>query len=566
MAKELVFKLVMDADVKNFVNNTKQSTETVQKMFKEIRDQSQEATKAAETASQSVEKVGESAQQASSKTGQLEQSLSKTSDELKNTADTANTAQSGLSHVGEGAQSSVTGVSALEHGLESANAEIKATASVDANLDKVGQDAQSSVSGVKSLEQSLETANQEIKDTDAAADQASNAIENIVPKGTKELTDALTQSLTKATQIIDGAGDKAGEAANNFKDFGNKSSKAIDQLNADLVQAKQKLEQFSKTKATPEDIANAQTKVDALEKEVEQANQAFAGFKNSVDKANEELKETETVSQKLTSELGGLKTSFNAVTGALAALGLGVTAQELAKTADEWASLNARVKISVGAHADAKQAMADIINIARSTNSNLTATGDLVPTESFSYSGLTPIKAIQEVATAGGGFVYSESDSQTITIKPLYKKTFWNLISVDEYDILLPESIVLEQSTDYESYPDYNGVSLTNDKTGQTGIVKRTGTSGDVLVETVNNNLFTSASVMGSFGKAALARAGLVEKHTFNMPLTTKVGQCKPADVLAFNAEWWGIVDSVSVSFTYSKVSQSVTVERVNHE
>lgn len=194
------------------------------------------------------------------------------------------------------------------------------------------------------------------------------------------------------------------------------------------------------------------------------------------------------------------------------------------------------------------------------------ALGWIVPTESFSYSGLTPIKAIQEVATAGGGFVYSESDSQTITIKPLYKKTFWNLISVDEYDILLPESIVLEQSTDYESYPDYNGVSLTNDKTGQTGIVKRTGTSGDVLVETVNNNLFTSASVMGSFGKAALARAGLVEKHTFNMPLTTKVGQCKPADVLAFNAEWWGIVDAVSVSFTYSKVSQSVTVERVQHE
>lgn len=194
------------------------------------------------------------------------------------------------------------------------------------------------------------------------------------------------------------------------------------------------------------------------------------------------------------------------------------------------------------------------------------ALGWIVPTESFSYSGLTPIKAIQEIAAAGGGFVYSEADSQAITIKPQYKKTFWNPLQESDYDILLPESIVLEQSTDYETYPDYNGISLTNDKTGQTGIVKRTGTSGDVLVETVNNNLFTSAAVMGSFGKAALAKAGLVESHTFNMPLTSKVGQCKPADVLAFNAEWWGIVDAVSVSFTYSKVSQSVTVERVQHE
>ena len=194
------------------------------------------------------------------------------------------------------------------------------------------------------------------------------------------------------------------------------------------------------------------------------------------------------------------------------------------------------------------------------------ALGWIVPTESFSYSGLTPIKAIQEIAAAGGGFVYSEANSQAISIKPLYKKTFWDSMNMNDYDILLPESIVTELSTDYETYPDYNGISLTNDKTGDTGLVKRTGTSGDVMVETVNNNLFTSASVMGAYAKSALAKAGMVEMHTFTMPLAQEIGQCKPADVLAFNAEWWGIVDSVSYSFTYSKVTQTVTVERVNHE
>ncbi len=191
--------------------------------------------------------------------------------------------------------------------------------------------------------------------------------------------------------------------------------------------------------------------------------------------------------------------------------------------------------------------------------------GWIVPTESFSYSGLTPIKAIQDIATAGGGFVYSEADSQTISIKPLYKKTFWDAIAIAEYDILLPESIVTEQSTDYVEYPDYNGITLTNDKTGLTGQVKRTGTSGDVPYETANNHLFTEANVMGSYGKSVLAKAGLVEIYTFTMPLTSEIGQCKPADVLAFNADWWGIVDSVSVSFSYSKVTQTVAVERVNH-
>lgn len=194
------------------------------------------------------------------------------------------------------------------------------------------------------------------------------------------------------------------------------------------------------------------------------------------------------------------------------------------------------------------------------------ALGWIIPIESFSYSGLTPIKAIQEIAAAAGGFVYSEANSQAITIKPLYKKTFWDSMNTNDYDILLPESIVTELSTDYETYPDYNGISLTNDKTGATGLVKRTGTSGGVMVETVNNNLFTSASVMGAYAKSALAKAGMVEMHTFTMPLAQEIGQCKPADVLAFNAEWWGIVDSVSYSFTYSKVTQTVIVERANHE
>lgn len=193
------------------------------------------------------------------------------------------------------------------------------------------------------------------------------------------------------------------------------------------------------------------------------------------------------------------------------------------------------------------------------------ALGWIVPNESFSYSNLTPIKAIQEIASAGGGFVYSDADSQTISIKPLYKKTFWNALDIPDYDVLLPESIVLEQSTDYENYPDYNGITLTNDKSGLTGQVKRTGTSGDVLFETVNNPLFTEQNVMASFGKSKLSKAGLVESHTFSMPLTSKIGQCKPSDVLAFNAEFWGVVDSISVSFNYAKVTQQIKVERVNH-
>ena len=155
--------------------------------------------------------------------------------------------------------------------------------------------------------------------------------------------------------------------------------------------------------------------------------------------------------------------------------------------------------------------------------------------------------------------------SNALTIKPLYKKTFWDSLTVDEYDRLIPESIVTAQSTDYELYPDYNGITLTNDRSGKLAQVKRTGTSADTLLPTENNPLFDHVS-MGAFGKAKLAKAGMVETHTFTMPVSSEIVECSPGEVLAFNAEWWGIVDSINVAFTHSNVNQTVKVERVNHE
>lgn len=191
--------------------------------------------------------------------------------------------------------------------------------------------------------------------------------------------------------------------------------------------------------------------------------------------------------------------------------------------------------------------------------------GWIVANNSLSYSNLAPIAAIKLIAESGGGFVYSEKGSNTLSIKPLYKKTFWDALTVDDYDRLVPDSLVTSQSTDYELYPDYNGITLTNDRTGKQAQVKRTGTAADVLLPPENNPLFDVVS-MGAFGKAKLAKAGMVETHTLTMPISAEVGECEPGEVFAFNAQWWGIVESVSVSFSHAKVNQTVKVERVNRE
>jgi len=191
--------------------------------------------------------------------------------------------------------------------------------------------------------------------------------------------------------------------------------------------------------------------------------------------------------------------------------------------------------------------------------------GWIVANNSLSYSNLAPISAIKLIAESGGGFIYSEKGSNTLSIKPLYKKTFWDTLTVDDYDRLVPDSLVTSQSTDYELYPDYNGITLTNDRTGKQGQVKRTGTAADVLLPPENNPLFDVVS-MGAFGKAKLAKAGMVETHTLTMPISADVGECAPGEVFAFNAEWWGIVESVSVAFSHAAVNQTVKVERVNRE
>lgn len=194
------------------------------------------------------------------------------------------------------------------------------------------------------------------------------------------------------------------------------------------------------------------------------------------------------------------------------------------------------------------------------------ALGWILPTNSLSYSNLTPIAAIKLIADAAGGFVYSEPDSNTLTIKPKYKKTWWDPIAINEYDRVIPESVVTDLSTDYTMYPDYNGVFLTNDRNGDTGQVKRVGSAGDVLQESVNSPLLTSTTAMHSKGREVLAKAGMVETHSLLMPITQEVGQCVPAELIAFNGDWWGITDGVSGSFSYEKVTQTASIERVNHE
>jgi len=210
-----------------------------------------------------------------------------------------------------------------------------------------------------------------------ATTDASKEMGNIIPKVTSELADKLSQSLNAATGIIKDAGDNAKSTAGNFTDFGNRAEKALSQLKGDLAQAKQNLEAFSKTKASPADIEKAQVQVDQLEKEVQQADQAFSGFQAEVSKASNSLRETDTAAQTAQKGIGALKTGYTALIGVMGGIGIGLGLRELAEAADSYTNLSVRIQIATKEGGNFQQAMAGVHQVALATNSSLQATGDL---------------------------------------------------------------------------------------------------------------------------------------------------------------------------------------------
>src|SRR5690606_11495059 len=115
----------------------------------------------------------------------------------------------------------------------------------------------------------------------------------------------------------------------------------------------------------------------------------------------------------------------------------------------------------------------------------------IVPTESLSYAELSPIDAIKQVVDAGGGFIYSQKAGNTLTILPRYQKGYWDTMTVDDYDILLSESLVMQQSIKQndEYIADFNAITVVNSRSGESLKVQQRGTSGDVPLEAITGQL-----------------------------------------------------------------------------
>ncbi|RKG32981.1 tape measure protein [Acinetobacter tianfuensis] len=237
----------------------------------------------------------------------------------------------------------------------------------------------------------LDELGSEFQDVASTAKDTGQEIGNIIPKNASERASALIKSLNETTEIIKSTGTGVIGASESFNKFSVDSVRSLNLLKANLATAKTKLEEFSRTNATPEDIAKAQQQINALEKEVQQADQAFGAFKSELSlitpeatkldaelgKTNAELQKSETLVKQASVEIQGLKTGYTALTSAMAALGVGVSAAEIGRTADEFKVLEARIGLATSKSGNFTDAFEGVKKIAIETRSNLTATAEL---------------------------------------------------------------------------------------------------------------------------------------------------------------------------------------------
>jgi len=429
--KELSFKLVMEADTKNYVSNIKESESVTKAIYAAIKQESEKLKAASEQAAQEVGKIvpddlQKKADQAASKIDSL-------GNTIQDTATKANKAGFEISEAipGDALQlaellgtkfftaakeiealgdKSVISAGELrsmasigEQGLDELNSALKAAQAELVrlqNTDGTLKDIEIAKDRVLSIEDAIKETSSAFNYYQDVAVNAMRGVDNATQSTINQLQQFSTVDLSgvigeaqTVTRAIESMGSGATVSTREVQRIGELGSNAINALERELNEAKLAWQALSSAShdISLEELNQAKQKVERLEQALDLTENSMNEFKSatqqavpmvdhldqSLEKTNHELKDTETFGQRAASEVEGLRNSFNALTGVLAAVGIGTSAMEIAQVSDQYKTLSGRIQIAIGDNANLKQAMDDVANVAIKTNSNLVATGDL---------------------------------------------------------------------------------------------------------------------------------------------------------------------------------------------
>lgn len=206
----------------------------------------------------------------------------------------------------------------------------------------------------------------------------------------------------------------------------------------------------------------------------------------------------------------------------------------------------------------------------------------LVPAGLFTYADLAPIDALAQLVNAIGGSILPDQSAQSLTINPMYQTSPWNWSGATPYADV-PASFIAELAGEWQGNfkTAYNGIYVSGQNSGIVGLVKLTGTAGDVLLPTVTDQLLCVQAANVERGRIELAKADKKKNETIRVPLlppggSGNPGVFQPGELLQIteptawaSSSWLGQIMSCQIDAVHSaapgsslSVRQTLVIER----
>ena len=198
----------------------------------------------------------------------------------------------------------------------------------------------------------------------------------------------------------------------------------------------------------------------------------------------------------------------------------------------------------------------------------------LIPGDTYTVSGQTPIEVIADLARAAGGFVESHPYEAQLFVRPVWRQPAW---AKPTPALTIPANLILSVSGQRRISERCNAVRLTpaaeqiGGAKAKGGLVYREGTDQQPEASTLTHAAYTDTDVMRAAGIHALSETGTHKIETVALPWAEKyqLPLATLGAVWAFaeaGQTWQGVIKGISVAVELDNgapvVTQTVTIDR----
>lgn len=186
----------------------------------------------------------------------------------------------------------------------------------------------------------------------------------------------------------------------------------------------------------------------------------------------------------------------------------------------------------------------------------------LVPAGAWSHQG-SYISAINQIASAAGGYVQPHATEQTLRILPRYPVKPWEW-SAAALDVQLPSDVVSVEGIEWTTKPAYNRVHVSGQAQGVLAEVTRAGAAGNIVAPMVTDALITHADAARQRALAVLADTGAQARVQLTLPVLPETGLILPGKLLRYTdgaKQRTGIVRASSLAWARPTMRQTLQLE-----